>query len=150
VGYCEEPAKTDQALVTLGSPGIRYYRSGDFVARDGAGQLVFVGRRDDAVKIAGNLVHTSEVEAAALAVDWVGDCCAVVTEHRVAGRAITLFVLGDAEGGSGDQLRDELARVLPAYMVPATIAMIGEGDVGLTPTGKLDRGRLRELVGGHD
>ncbi|GAA1783562.1 hypothetical protein GCM10009682_02050 [Luedemannella flava] len=143
VGYCEEPAKTDEVLVTLDK---RYYRSGDFVHRDAAGQLVFVGRRDDAVKIAGNLVHTSEVEAAALAVDWVGDCCAVVTEHPVAGRAITLFVLGDDPDG-GDALRDELARVLPAYMVPARIVVVGEGDVGLTPTGKLDRGRLRDLAG---
>jgi amino acid adenylation domain-containing protein len=150
VGYCEEPAKTDQVLVTLGSPGSRYYRSGDFVRRDGAGQLMFVGRRDDAVKIAGNLVHTSEVEAAALAVGWVGDCCAVVAEHRAAGRAITLFVLGDADGGSSEQLGDELARVLPAYMVPAQIVVIGERDVGVTPTGKLDRNRLRELVGHHD
>lgn len=145
-GYCEEPAKTGQVLVTLGSPGVRYYRSGDFVQRDSAGRLVFVGRRDDAVKIAGNLVHTSEVEAAALAVDWVGDCCAVVTEHRIAGRAITLFVLSSGDTASGPELRSELARVLPAYMVPAEVVVIGEGQVGLTPTGKLDRNSLRELV----
>ncbi|MFC7484826.1 hypothetical protein ACFQX7_39015 [Luedemannella flava] len=69
-----------------------------------------------------------------------------MTEHPVAGRAITLFVLGDDPDG-GDALRDELARVLPAYMVPARIVVVGEGDVGLTPTGKLDRGRLRDLAG---
>ncbi|RAO61145.1 N-(5-amino-5-carboxypentanoyl)-L-cysteinyl-D-val ine synthase [Micromonospora saelicesensis] len=150
LGYCEEPTKTGQVLITRGSPETRYYRSGDFVRRAGDGQLVFVGRRDDAVKIAGNLVHTSEVEAAALAVDWVVDCCAVVTQHRVAGRAITLFVLGADRAGAETELGAVLARVLPPYMVPAEIVLIDEGDVGLTPTGKLDRGRLRELVASDD
>ena len=102
------------------------------------------------MKIAGNLVHTSEVEAAALAVDWVVDCCAVVTQHRVAGRAITLFVLGADRAGAETELGSVLARVLPPYMVPAEIVLIDEGDVGLTPTGKLDRGRLRELVASDD
>ncbi|MEU7850238.1 amino acid adenylation domain-containing protein [Micromonospora parva] len=150
LGYCEDRARTEQVLITRGSPEIRYYRSGDFVRRTSAGQLVFVGRRDDAVKIAGNLVHTSEVEAAALVVDWVVDCCAVVTRHRVAGRAITLFVLAADRTGAEADLRAELARVLPPYMVPARIVMIDEGDVGLTPTGKLDRSRLRDLVTSDD
>jgi amino acid adenylation domain-containing protein len=148
-GYCEDPARTAQVLVTIGPPGTRYYRSGDFVHRDGEGRLVFVGRRDDAVKISGNLVHISEVEAAALAIDWVTDCCAVPTDHPIAGRAITLFVLGYRDGHgaeSGSELRAELAGVLPSYMVPAKVVLIAEGDVGLTPTGKLDRSSLRALV----
>jgi acyl-CoA synthetase (AMP-forming)/AMP-acid ligase II len=72
----------------------------------------------------------------------------VVTQHRVAGRAITLFVLG--ADGTETELRTELARVLPPYMVPTDVVLIDEKDVGLTPTGKLDRGRLRELVASDD
>ncbi|MFC7467967.1 hypothetical protein ACFQVA_10930 [Actinomadura keratinilytica] len=122
-GYCGEPERTARAVVELppGS-GRRYYRSGDYVRRrpkDGA--LVFLGRRDDAWKINGNLVHLSEVETATLAVAGVTDCCAVPVEHPLASRAITLFVLGAREGGPGpreEELRQALALRLPAYMLP--------------------------------
>ncbi|MEW2706547.1 amino acid adenylation domain-containing protein [Streptomyces koyangensis] len=150
-GYCGEPERTARAVVELppGS-GRRYYRSGDYVRRrpkDGA--LVFLGRRDDAWKINGNLVHLSEVEAATLAVAGVADCCAVPVAHPLAGRAITLFVLGARDGDPGpreEELRRELALRLPAYMLPARIVFLADGDVSLTPSGKLDRARLREAA----
>ncbi|WP_371634936.1 amino acid adenylation domain-containing protein [Streptomyces zaomyceticus] len=151
VGYCGEPGLTARAVVELPGPsGGRYYRSGDYVRRRDDGALVFLGRRDDALKINGNLVHLSEVEAATLAVAWVTDCCAVPAEHPLTGRAITLFVLGRGDGsgsGSGEtELRRELALRLPDYMLPARIDFLADEDVNLTPSGKLDRHRLRALA----
>lgn len=147
-GYCGEPERTARSVVELSAgAGGRYYRSGDYVRRrpqDGA--LVFLGRRDDALKINGNLVHLSEVEAATLAVDGVTDCCAVPVAHPLTGRAIMLFVLGRRDGGTGlreEGLRRELALRLPDYMLPARIEFLADGDVSLTPSGKLDRDRLR-------
>lgn len=152
-GYCADDKRTREVLLSLPSRPGRYYRSGDFVRRGADGQLMFVGRRDDAVKVGGNLVHLSEIEAAALSVPWVGDCCAVTQERPVTGKSITLFVLG----GSGEEeatvpdgarrLKRELARLLPGYMLPAEIVQVSDG-VRLTPTGKLDRNQLRELAAG--
>ncbi|MEU8507804.1 amino acid adenylation domain-containing protein [Streptomyces brevispora] len=151
VGYCGEPERTARSVVELpAGAGGRYYRSGDYVCRrreDGA--LVFLGRRDDALKINGNLVHLSEVEAATLAVGWVTDCCAVPVAHPLTGRAITLFVLGRQDGDTGpreEELRRELALRLPEYMLPARIEFLADGDVSLTPSGKLDRARLRTVA----
>lgn len=151
VGYCGDPERTARALVEPpGAGGARFYRSGDYVRRRGDGALVFLGRRDDALKINGNLVHLSEVEAATLAVGWVTDCCAVPAEHPVTGKAITLFVLGrrDADDSLPDEteLRGELALRLPDYMLPYRIDFLADGDVDLTPSGKLDRNRLREIA----
>ncbi|MFF7178577.1 amino acid adenylation domain-containing protein [Streptomyces sp. NPDC008121] len=154
VGYCGEPERTERALVVPpDSAGGRYYRSGDYVRRRADGALVFLGRRDDALKINGNLVHLSEVEAATLALGWVTDCCAVPAEHPLTGKAITLFVLGrrdgagpDASGPDEAELRRELALRLPDYMLPARIDFLAEGGVHLTPSGKLDRNRLRALA----
>ncbi|MFJ4909917.1 amino acid adenylation domain-containing protein [Streptomyces sp. NPDC093249] len=153
-GYCGEPGRTARAVVEpLGPGGGRYYRSGDYVRRRADGALVFLGRRDDALKINGNLVHLSEVEAATLAVPGVGDCCAVPEDHALTGRSITLFVLGGGPGPDGGppgepELRHALALRLPDYMLPARITFLTDEDVNLTPSGKLDRRRLRALTTG--
>lgn len=84
----------------------------------------------------------------------VSDCCAVPAEHPIAGKAITLFVLGgrsDGPGGRGGppdetELRRELALRLPEYMLPVRIDFLTDEDVNLTPSGKLDRHRLRALA----
>ncbi|WP_406065023.1 amino acid adenylation domain-containing protein [Streptomyces sp. NBC_01077] len=149
VGYCGEPDRTARAVVELPGPGgARFYRSGDYVRRRADGALLFLGRRDDALKINGNLVHLSEVEAATLAVSGVTDCCAVPAEHPVTGKAITLFVLGRGDGSGPDEteLRLELALRLPGYMLPGRIDFLTDEDVNLTPSGKLDRHRLRALA----
>ncbi|MEV6165502.1 amino acid adenylation domain-containing protein [Streptomyces sp. NPDC052052] len=151
VGYCGEPERTARSVIELpAGSGNRYYRSGDYVRqRPGDGALVFLGRRDDALKINGNLVHLSEVEAATLAAAGVTDCCAVPVAHPLTGRAITLFVLGTRDGDTGsreEELRRELALRLPDYMLPARIEFLADGDVSLTPSGKLDRARLREAA----
>ncbi|MER6997951.1 amino acid adenylation domain-containing protein [Streptomyces sp. NPDC000410] len=147
-GYCGDAARTEQVLVTIpGATGGPYYRSGDLVRGRSDGRLMFVGRRDDALKINGNLVHLSEVEAAALSVAWVTDCCAVPTEHPITGKAITLFVLGGS--GRGPELLSALAEVLPPYMLPSEVVVMSGGEVGLTPSGKLDRKRLRARVEGQ-
>ncbi|MYS39098.1 amino acid adenylation domain-containing protein [Streptomyces sp. KhCrAH-43] len=150
-GYCDEPERTAHAVVELpAGSGRRYYRSGDYVRqRPGDGALVFLGRRDDALKINGNLVHLSEVEAATLAVAEVTDCCALPVAHPLTGRAIMLFVLGARGGDTGpreEALRRELALRLPEYMLPARIEFLADGHVSLTPSGKLDRARLREMA----
>ncbi|MGC5411146.1 AMP-binding protein, partial [Streptomyces sp. DT225] len=123
--------------------------TGDYVRqRPGDGALVFLGRRDDALKINGNLVHLSEVEAATLAAADVTDCCALPVAHPLTGRAIMLFVLGARgdTGTRGEELRRELALRLPDYMLPSRIEFLADGDVSLTPSGKLDRARLREAA----
>ncbi|MGC4949586.1 amino acid adenylation domain-containing protein [Streptomyces sp. DT224] len=149
-GYCGEPERTARAVIELPTgSGRRYYRSGDYVRqRPGDGALVFLGRRDDALKINGNLVHLSEVEAATLAAADVTDCCALPVAHPLTGRAIMLFVLGARgdTGTRGEELRRELALRLPDYMLPSRIEFLADGDVSLTPSGKLDRARLREAA----
>ncbi|MFJ9691476.1 amino acid adenylation domain-containing protein [Kitasatospora sp. NPDC101183] len=144
-GYRDDPGRTAQVLVER--DGTRYYRSGDLVRRRADGQLVFLGRGDDAMKINGNLVHLSEVETAALALDGIDDCCAVPTEHPLTGRAITLFVrCAQEEPKVRARLHRELSATLPPYMVPAQVVVLADGEVGLTPTGKLDREHLRALA----
>ncbi|MEM1433801.1 MAG: amino acid adenylation domain-containing protein [Pseudomonadota bacterium] len=63
-GYVGNTALTEQRFVTLtGRPG-RFYRTGDRVRRDAAGDISYLGRYDQQVKVRGYRVETGEVEAA--------------------------------------------------------------------------------------
>lgn len=59
--YLDDPAATSRSLIR--SDGATWFHTGDVVARDGDGALHFVGRRDDVIKVSGENVSLTEVEA---------------------------------------------------------------------------------------
>lgn len=60
--YLEDPATTDRTF-TVDDHGVTWLRTGDLAARTGSGALRFVGRADDVIKVAGENVSLTEVEA---------------------------------------------------------------------------------------
>ncbi|AHH99514.1 amino acid adenylation domain-containing protein [Kutzneria albida] len=119
----------------FGEPGSRMYRSGDLVRWRGDGQIEFVGRADDQVKVRGLRIELGEIEQALLDQDGVRRAAVVVRENRVLAYTVpsTVDVLA---------LRSALQDRLPEYMVPA--AIVGLDELPLTPSGKLDRKALPE------
>ncbi|MGM1058478.1 amino acid adenylation domain-containing protein [Saccharothrix sp. Mg75] len=130
-------------------PGARMYRTGDLARRTPDGDLEFVGRADEQVKIRGHRIEPGEVEAA-------------LTGHPAVARAV---VLARRAPGSGEQqlvayavpvadrrvdaadLRDHLGAVLPAYMVPAAFVLLERFPV--TANGKVDRAALPDPATGR-
>jgi len=122
------------------------YRTGDRVIRRPAGELVFLGRDDNQVKIRGNRVELGELEAVAHAVPGVREAVAVV-RGAGADRELALFLVPEQAGHGAldhEEVRAALGRALPAYMVPTWFF-----DVDLVPvsgTGKTDRAALTALA----
>nr|WP_238356597.1 non-ribosomal peptide synthetase [Kribbella italica] len=112
--------------------GERMYRTGDLVRRTAGGDLEFLGRSDGQVKIRGFRIELGEVEAALNALDDVRQAAVVVSGERLIGYAVT--------AASGQQLREQLAQVLPNYLVPQRIVVLDE--LPLTAHGKLDKTAL--------
>src|SRR5262245_38339143 len=119
-----------------------WYRSGDLVGVDEDGFCYFQGRRGDRIKPSGANVSPREVEAAIFAltgltahVIGVADaarCQLVAAALRVpAGHALDL-----------DALRAALAERLSSYKVPRRFLLLGEDEVPLLASGKLDRPAL--------
>lgn len=121
--------------------GGRLYRTGDRVRWLGRGELEYLGRSDHQVQVRGFRVEPGEIESA-LQESVVVQAAAVVPSAD--SRQLVGFVV--CEGQPEEQLaisealREELARSLPDYMVPARIVAVDE--LPLAPTGKVDRRAL--------
>lgn len=137
-GYHDRPGLTAERFLPCpyGPPGTRMYATGDLARWRPDGTLDYLGRRDDQVKVRGMRIELGEVEAALLAHPDVRAAAAAV---RTDGGEPTLvgYLVGPAHS---DSVRAELARELPAHLVPA--ALVRLDTLPLTPNGKLDRAAL--------
>jgi hypothetical protein len=134
-GYLGRPGRTAEAFEPdpHGPPGARRYRTGDRVRWRTDGQLEFLGRLDDQVKVRGYRIEPGEVAAALLALPGVGQAAAVA-------RGDALFGYVVPAGLDPAALRRALAETLPAHLVPTAIVPLDA--LPLTVNGKLDRAAL--------
>ncbi|MFE4631583.1 AMP-binding protein, partial [Streptomyces mirabilis] len=121
----------------VGGGGGRLYRTGDRARRLGGGELVFVGRGDDQVKVRGFRVEPGEVASVLGAHPLVGG---VVVVPVVAGGGVRLVAYGVWEGVGEGELREWCEGFLPGYMVPSVF--VGLERLPVTANGKVDRSAL--------
>ena len=134
-GYLGRAALTAERFVADPfSPGRRMYRTGDLAYWTDEGELVFAGRADDQVKIRGYRVEPGEVEAVLAGLPGVDQSVVVARDGRLIG-----YVLSDGDVDPV-RLRDQVARVLPEYMVPAAVLALAA--LPVTANGKVDREAL--------
>ncbi|ARX89450.1 peptide synthetase [Streptomyces alboflavus] len=144
-GYAGLPGATAARYLAdpFGRPGTRMYRTGDIVRWSGDGELHFVGRADEQIKIRGFRVEPAEIEARLTAQTAVAE--AVVSLYEQAGRkrlAAHLVLAPGAPVPAAAELRARLAADLPDYMLPAAFVTVPE--LPLTANGKVDRRGLPE------
>jgi amino acid adenylation domain-containing protein/non-ribosomal peptide synthase protein (TIGR01720 family) len=143
-GYHGRPGLTAASWVPdpfAADPGARLYRSGDRARWRPDGELEFLGRADQQVKLRGFRIETGEIEAALREHDGVRDAVVMVREDAPGGRRLVAYVTARAEGQiDPGAAREALRARLPDYMVPAALVVLDA--LPLTPSGKVDRLRL--------
>ncbi|MDP5240720.1 acyl-CoA ligase (AMP-forming), exosortase A system-associated [Uliginosibacterium sp. 31-16] len=149
MGYWNDAEKTAERFRPLPAhlrphglmlPEIAVY-SGDTVRRDADGFLYFIGRTDEMIKTSGYRVSPSEVEEEAYATGLVAECAAVGVPHPQLGAAIVLIVTPAHTDIDAAALLAALKTRVPAYQVPAQIALRHEA-LPRNANGKIDRKAL--------
>lgn len=138
-GYQNLPKETQERF--LFSEGRRLYRTGDLVRWSRSGELLYLGRMDDQVKLRGFRIELGEIESVLSTVDGVTSCCVLL---RTDGKVQFLCGYFTATRSiTAQELKDALSRKLPYYMVPSAFLQIAEMPV--TSSGKTDKRALAAL-----
>ncbi|MCA0350727.1 MAG: amino acid adenylation domain-containing protein [Chloroflexi bacterium] len=140
-GYLKQAALTAQRFVPdpWSSTGARLYRSGDLARINQFGELEYLGRSDQQVKVRGFRIELGELEQAICRQVGVADCWAFVQKLDQHERLV-VWVVPNQPALSIEQLRQALALELPHYLQP-NLWLLCER-LPLTNNGKRDYARL--------
>ncbi|CAG0937720.1 enterobactin synthetase component F [Thermoflexales bacterium] len=141
-GYLQRPELTAAAFIPdpFGQvPGARLYKTGDLVRYLPDGQLQFMGRVDQQVKVRGFRVELREIEAVLQQQPAIREALVVV--HQIADdKRLVAYLVPRTTPLDMTELRRNLLTRLPEYMVPAAFVVLDA--LPLTTSGKVDRRAL--------
>jgi amino acid adenylation domain-containing protein len=143
-GYLNQPQLTDERFIPnpfSSEPGARLYKTGDLGRYLPDGQITFMGRIDDQIKIRGYRVEPNEI------VTVLNRHSSILASHVIAQesgeadkRLVAYLVLSPGSPPAYGELLDYLRTHLPAYMVPSIFVILDS--LPLTFNGKVDRQAL--------
>ena len=142
-GYRGRPELTAEKYVPdpfSGRPGARLYRTGDQARYRSDGELQFLGRIDNQVKLRGFRIELGEIEARLVEQAAVAQAVVVVREDTPGDQRLVAYVTAAGAELDESAVRAALGRKLPAYMIPAAFVVLDA--LPLTPNGKVDRKAL--------
>lgn len=135
LGYWGNPRLTSARFVAdPWVPGAVMYRSGDLVTCLDSGDLVYVGRDDEQIKLRGYRIEPGEIETRLLEHPEIAQCAVVATRDRLIAYYTSAGPLDEAA------LKTHLRTSLPHFMVPHHLVHIEH--LPLTHNGKIDRHTL--------
>jgi aspartate racemase len=143
-GYLNRPDLTAERFIPspFGElPGSRLYRSGDLARLMPDGNIEFLGRADQQVKVRGQRIELTEIESVLNDFPAIKEA-AVLARDDTNGdkRLVAYFAPNEGETVQTSRLRTHLKNKLPDYMVPSAFVTLDR--LPMTPTGKLDRKAL--------
>ncbi|MDT8717660.1 amino acid adenylation domain-containing protein [Clostridium sp. 19966] len=144
-GYLNRPDLTKEKFVSNPfEPGEKMYKSGDLARWLPDGNIEFIGRIDHQVKIRGYRIELGEIENQILKNNRIKGTVVLAKEDAQGNKYLCAYIAAK-EKIEIQELRKDLSKVLPGYMVPAYFIQIEA--IPLTPNGKIDKKALPEPLG---
>ncbi|MCF5706401.1 amino acid adenylation domain-containing protein [Pseudomonas syringae] len=151
-GYLNRPDLTAERFLPdpfSPQPGARMYRSGDLARFQADGNVHYLGRIDQQVKLRGFRIELGEIDSLLHRQPGVQEAAVLLREDVPGDKRLVAYVVGSA---TPEQLRSELQRHVPEHMIPS--AWVTLAQLPLTRNGKLDRHALpapeRQSVAGYE
>lgn len=143
-GYFNRPDLTAEKFIPdpFGAErGGRLYRTGDAARYLRDGNIEFLGRIDQQVKLRGYRIELGEIEAALSQHPLARENIVIAQEYLPGKKRLVAYIALKQEHAPGpNEFRSFLQQRLPAYMVPSLFILMGS--LPLTPNGKVDRKAL--------
>jgi len=141
-GYWQDPEHTRMKfLPDPDGKNERIYLTGDLGRKLPDGCLIHMGRKDFEVKIRGNKVNLSAVEAALRGLDTIAEAALVPRENNLGNTDLLAYVTSASQTAlTVSELRRALSQTLPDYRIPSTFVFLNQ--LPLLPNGKVNRQAL--------
>ncbi|WFR56967.1 amino acid adenylation domain-containing protein [Anaerocolumna sp. AGMB13025] len=146
LGYCNHEELTGRVLIKSKFDEGLLYKSGDIVYLDENGEYNFISRKDDMVKVGGNLVYTSEVEKVLSTDKRINRCFVLPVKNDLGTKLAAIIVKNMNYELEVEDVRKEIQSKLPDYMIPSVICFINESELKYMASGKIDRKGLLEFL----
>jgi amino acid adenylation domain-containing protein len=146
-GYLNQPALTAEKFMPnpFGADGERLYKTGDLARFRADGEIEFLGRIDNQVKMRGYRIELGEIEERLQQHPAIKDAAVLVTEEASGNKRLLAYLVArqSAVIPEPSVLQAYLKQTLPDYMLPSSYA--GLDELPLMPNGKRDRLALRAI-----
>ena len=143
-GYWRDVDKTSARFLVHPQSGERLYRTGDIGRYLPDGNIEFLGREDNQVKVRGYRIELGEIEAVLRSHDKVAKSVVIVRNDAHERTIVAYAVIKHEMPGESSLVKEELLsflrRKLPDYMVPSHIVVLEQ--LPLNASGKIDRKAL--------
>ncbi|MFL6608516.1 MAG: amino acid adenylation domain-containing protein, partial [Pseudomonas sp.] len=141
-GYLERPDLTAERFIPdpFDTHGRRMYLTGDRGRYLPSGDIQYLGRIDDQIKIRGFRIELGEIENALLQCAPVREAVVVPRDDAFGGQCLVAFIASSSGEINSAELRGQLAKVLPDYMLPSFFVALDA--LPLSANGKIDRKAL--------
>ncbi len=144
LGYWNDPENTVASFLDFPRKG-RVYKTGDLVKLLSDGNYEFIGRKDFQVKVMGHRIELGDVESALYSLPYIKEAGVIAVVAESTGGIEIIACVSLNEPKSEEEIKSNLADLLPAYAVPHKIEI--KNLLPRTSTGKIDRISLKANYG---
>jgi amino acid adenylation domain-containing protein len=147
-GYLERPELNGERFVPdpfSSEPGARLYKTGDLARYLNSGDIEFIGRMDNQVKVRGFRIELGEIEAALAEHHAVREAAVVACKDQGDKHLAAYLVADENQTLVVEEVREFLKQTLPDHMVPSVFVVLET--LPLSPSGKVDRRALPSTNG---
>ncbi|AIQ51347.1 non-ribosomal peptide synthetase [Paenibacillus sp. FSL R7-0331] len=141
-GYLNKPEMTAQKFIDNPFGDGKLYRTGDLAKWLPDGNIEYIGRIDEQVKVRGFRIELDEIIHAIRSIESIRDNAVIVREDEFGDKVILAYYVSD-EKISTSEVREELRKILPEYMLPTSFMQIDK--LPTTKNGKLDKRALPQI-----